>query len=101
MGAQYEIVDTDKEFVFKGLCPYCGGDLTYRALGFKQEDDGLWAADGMESLCSTMPDFQTQKKLWHSWISLHSHMPYVYQLPVDVMVEEQINSKYRFNVEES
>jgi len=33
-------VPEDKEFKFKGLCPYCKGDLTYRVTGWIEDDNG-------------------------------------------------------------
>ncbi|HET8886814.1 MAG TPA: hypothetical protein VFM70_10735 [Salinimicrobium sp.] len=89
-----EFVPDNKEFYFKGLCPYCKGDLTYTVDGMIEDEDGLWKADNVEAQCSNEPNIETDA--WNDWFASHSDMPYVYQLPVDENVKEYINSKYRF-----
>ena len=91
-----KLVPEDKEFKFKGLCPYCGGDLTYRCNGHEQEDDGTWIADSFDVECSTEPDMEDEE--WEYWLDQHSDMPYVNQLPVDEAVKKWINERYRFDV---
>lgn len=93
----FSIVPKDKEFKFKGLCPYCQGDLTYRCNGWEQDDNGLWMADSFDMDCSTEPDMEVEDE-WNDWLYNHSEMPYVHQLPVDERVKKFINSKYRFDV---
>jgi len=93
----FSIVPETKEFKFKGLCPYCKGDLTYTANGWEQDDNGLWTADSFDMECSTEPDMEDEDE-WDDWFNNHSEMPYVYQLPVDERVKKFINSKYRFDV---
>ena len=92
--SKFKLVSEDKEFKFKGLCPYCGGDLTYHCEGWEQDDDGTWLADCMQSECSTEPDMDSEE--WEDWMSQHSDMPYVNQLPVDERVKDWINKRYRF-----
>jgi len=92
---KFELVPEDKEFRFKKLCPYCKADLTYRANGWVQDEQGYWKADSFDMDCHSMPqNFKSVK--WDDWMELHSQMPYVHQLPVDEAVKEKINSKYRF-----
>lgn len=93
---KYQIVDQDKEFRFKNLCPYCGEDLIYNPTGWVQDDDGLWELDLYDKTCVSMPDIESPK--FKEWVDQHTVMPYVYQLPIDLQVEHYINSKYRFNV---
>lgn len=93
----FSIVPEDKEFKFKGLCPYCKGDLTYRCNGWEQDDNDLWMADSFDMECSTEPDMEDEDE-WEEWMQQHSDMPYVNQLPVDERVKEYINRKYRFDV---
>ena len=90
------IVPEDMEFKFKGLCPYCKGDLTYRCYGWEKDENGLWMADSFDMDCSTEPDMESEE--WEYWMDNHSEMPYVHQLPVDERVKKFINSKYRFNL---
>jgi hypothetical protein len=91
-----KVVTSDKEFKFKGLCPYCGGDLTYHVEGWEQEEDGTWTADCITSECSTMPSFRSRK--FDDWMNQHSDMPYVNQLPVDERVKRWINERFRFEI---
>lgn len=93
-GSSFRIVSDKKEFKFKCLCPYCGGDLTYRCDGWVEDDNGQWMVDSMTSECSTEPDIESDE--WEDWFSNHSDMPYVYQLPVDMRVQDWINERYRF-----
>lgn len=94
---KFLMVPEDKEFKFKKLCPYCQGDLTYTANGWEQDEDGLWMADSFDMECSSEPkDVLTEE--WDEWLSQHSDMPYVNQLPVDEGVKNAINKKYRFEV---
>jgi hypothetical protein len=92
----FSIVPEDKEFKFKGLCPYCQGDLTYRCNGWEQDENGLWMADSFDMECSTEPDMESEE--WEDWMDNHSDMPYVHQLPVDERVKASINKHYRFDV---
>lgn len=92
----FSIVPEDKEFKFKGLCPYCQGDLTYRCNGWEQDENGLWMADSFDMECSTEPDMESEE--WEDWMDNHSDMPYVHQLPVDERVKASINKRYRFDV---
>ena len=59
-------VAEDKEFKFKGLCPYCNGDLTYRCNGWEQDEHGLWMADTFDVECSTEPDMDSEE--WEDWM---------------------------------
>jgi hypothetical protein len=92
----FSIVAEDKEFKFKGLCPYCQGDLTYRCNGWEQDENGLWMADSFDMECSTEPDMESEE--WEDWMDNHSDMPYIHQLPVDERVKASINKRYRFDV---
>lgn len=89
-------VPADKEFKFKGLCPYCKGDLTYQCNGWQMDENGLWMADTFDMSCSTSPDIDSKE--WEDWINIHSYMPYVNQLPVDERVKASINKRYRFSL---
>ena len=91
------VVPQDKEFTFKKLCPYCQGDLTYRANGWEEDENGLYIADSFDMDCSTEPDMEDEDD-WNDWLNNHSEMPYVHQLPVDEAVKKHINSKYRFKL---
>jgi hypothetical protein len=91
-----KLVPENKEFTFKGLCPYCEGDLTYHVEGWEQEEDGTWIADYIQSECSTMPGLTSRK--FNDWMNQHSDMPYVNQLPVDERVKKWINKRYRFDI---
>lgn len=93
----FVVVQQDKEFKFKKLCPYCQGDLTYTANGWEEDDNGLWMADSFDMNCSSEPDMEDEEE-WNDWMNNHSEMPYVHQLPVDERVKDFINSKYRFDV---
>jgi hypothetical protein len=92
----FVIVSEDKEFKFKKLCPYCKGDLTYRANGWEKDDNDLWMADSFDMDCETMPELDSEE--WEDWFQSHCEMPYVYQLPVDEAVKKYINKKYRFSI---
>lgn len=94
VGRSFIFVPADKTFTFKGLCPYCKGDLTYHTEGWEQQDDGTWTANCLQSDCSTEPPIESDE--WEDWFAGHSDMPYVYQLPVDQKVEKYINKRYRF-----
>jgi hypothetical protein len=94
LAVDFKLVKEDKEFKFKGLCPYCEGDLTYRANGWEQDENNLWKADSFDMDCSTEPDIDSDE--WEDWFQQHSDMPYVYQLPVDEKVKAAINKNYRF-----
>lgn len=94
--AEFIMVDENKTFIFKNLCPYCSGDLTYHVNGWEQDDDGLWQADNIESECSNDPGIDSDT--WEDWFQQHSDMPYANQLPVDEKVKSYINSKYRFKL---
>lgn len=92
-----QIVSSYKVFKFKGLCPYCGGDLTYRCTAWVQDDNGHWKSDGsFDFSCSSEPDIDSDD--WKEWEAIHTVMPYVHQLPVDVRVTEWINERYRFAI---
>lgn len=93
----FVLVEEDKEFKFKELCPYCKGNLTYRCTGWEQDHNGMWMADHLDCECSNEPSMDNEDE-WEEWLQQHSKMPYVYQLPVDIQVKEFINKKYRFNV---
>lgn len=97
MNIELIIVRDDKEFKFKNLCPYCGGNLTYVCNGWEQDDKGRWMADSFDVDCSNEPD-NMESDEWEEWLNIHSDMPYVRQLPVDTRVKEFINNKYRFNI---
>jgi len=92
-----KIVSENKEFKFKGLCPYCNGDLTYRVNGWERQEDGTWKADSFDTVeCSSEPNMDSKE--WEDWMNQHSDMPYVYQLPVDERVKKWINERYRFDI---
>lgn len=95
--SNYEIVPEDKQFMFKAACPYCGGDLTYTAEGWEQDNDGLWMADNFDCECSNEPHMENEYE-WNEWFNTHSDMPMAYQMPIDEKVKEVINSKYRFEL---
>lgn len=92
----FYIVPENKEFKFKGLCPYCQGDLTYRCNGWEEDDKGRWVADSFDVECLTEPSIRSKK--WQDWMNNHSEMPYVYQLPVDEKVKNLINKHCRFDL---
>jgi len=96
MKKAFEMVPENKEFKFKALCPYCGGDLTYTCNGWEADDNGLWMADSFDMECSTEPGVEGEE--WEDWMQNHSDMPYVNQLPVDAQVKEFINSRFRFKL---
>jgi hypothetical protein len=96
VSGSFKIVPEDKEFKFKGLCPYCQGDLTYRCNGWELDENGLWMADSFDMECSTEPDMESEE--WEDWMDNHSDMPYVHQLPVDERVKASINKYYRFEL---
>ncbi len=78
-----KVVDQNKVFKFKGLCPYCGADLHYRVTGCsKHVAKKFWKADNIESECQSEPEDMMSEE-WDEWMNLHSEMPYVNQLPVD------------------
>ena len=95
--SNFKIVPEDHPFVFKKLCPYCKGNLTYVCNGWEQDDNGLWMADSFDMECSKEPN-NVEAEEWEFWIQQHSEMPYVYQLPVDEKVKAFINRKYRFDL---
>jgi hypothetical protein len=90
------IIPANRQFTFRGLCPYCGGDLTYTAVGWQQEDDFTWTATSLSSACSNEPSLLSDE--FDDWMDNHCQMPYVYQLPVDQAVEDYIRLKYRFDM---
>jgi hypothetical protein len=109
----FKIVEAEKEFKFKKLCPYCKGNLTYVANGWDADTETkyprklkkalkkkynwpLWIATTFDCDCSTMPDFESDE--FDDWMNWHSEMPYVHQLPVDQQVERYIKKRYRFNL---
>ncbi len=93
---QFVLVDCGKEFKFRKLCPYCEGNLTYKATEWEKQDDGTWVATSFDSECSSEPDIESDE--WEEWMNIHSDMPYVNQLPVDMAVKEYIEKKYRFKL---
>lgn len=95
--SKFIIVKEDKEFRFKELCPYCKGDLIYQCSGWEQDNEGLWMVDSFDMECTSMPAMENQEE-WEEWFKQHSDMPYVHQLPVDNLVKEYINKKYRFDI---
>ena len=91
------IVDSQKKFKFKKLCPYCGANMTYVATGWsKHPAKQFWKADSVEGECHSEPDIDSEE--WDEWLRQHSDMPYVHQLPVDRQVRRFINSKFRFRI---
>lgn len=96
MSQTFITVPEDKEFKFKALCPYCGGNLTYTANGWEEDDECRWMADSFDMQCSSEPDIESEE--WEEWLRLHSDMPYSRQLPVDQRVKEWINKRYRFEL---
>lgn len=98
MKPTYKIVDEHKEFTFKNFCPYCGANLTYRAEGWrKDENNELWIADMFDVRCHNEPKSISSKE-WDDWFKNHSAMPYEKQLPVNTKVENWIAMRYRFNL---
>ena len=93
---EFKLVDDNKVFRFKNLCPYCKSDLVYRVTGWTQNPDNTWSADMIESECQSFPGYESED--FEDWLSNHSIMPYVYQLPVDQQVKKYINERYRFKV---
>lgn len=93
----FRIVHEDFVFKFKKLCPYCQADLHYVCTGWIQDDDGLWMADNIESICQHEPD-DMESDEWNDWMNSHSEMPYVHQMPVDEKIKQHINKKYRFEL---
>lgn len=91
-----QIVPSDKEFRFKGLCPYCKSDLIYEVHGWIEDEEGRWEANEVESHCVSMPHFDDPK--WEEWMNQHSFMPYEYQLPVDQAVITWLQKRYRFTL---
>lgn len=92
------IVDEYKKFKFKGLCPYCGGDLTYMATDWQKHPAKLfWKPIQLESQCSNEPEDMMSEE-WNEWMQQHSDMPYVHQLPVDERVRRFIEVNYRFRL---
>jgi hypothetical protein len=97
VSGSFKIVAEDGEFMFPKICPYCGGDLTYRPNGWEQDDEGLWMADSFDMDCSNEPSMDDEDE-WEEWMRIHSDMPYVNQLPVDKAVKKWINKRFRFAV---
>jgi hypothetical protein len=89
-----KIVTPTTKFTFKGLCPYCSGDLVYEATGWdRHPSKTFWKVTELQSTCSNEPNIDSDE--WEHWFQLHSDMPYVHQLPVDEKVKDFINRTYR------
>lgn len=92
----FTLVESTHQFVFKNKCPYCNGDMIYQGSNFSKEDDGTWIVDEINGSCSNEPNSNSPD--WTEFISTHSDMPYVYQLPVDIECLQIIQQKYRVNI---
>lgn len=64
-------------------------------IAWTEENDG-WVAEQLEIDCDNEPDIESDE--WDLWMHNHSDMPYVYQLPVNIMVENYINKNFRFKI---
>lgn len=94
------IVDEDHVFKFKGLCPYCGGNLYFHAEGWdKHPAKTFWKGTSFYWDCSTEPE-DIMSDEWDEWMNQHSDMPYVNMLPVQTRVERYIGRNYRFRLKE-
>lgn len=72
-----KIVNADKEFKFKKLCPYCGANMTYVATGWsKHPAKEFWKVDNIEGECHSEPNIETESEEWEEWMRQHSEMPY-------------------------
>lgn len=88
-----------KHHIFKiptslAVCPYCNPKLYASCEAWTENDEGEWLADSITVDCETEPDIDSDE--WREWFDSHSDMPYVYQLPVNVKIENWINSNFRF-----
>lgn len=77
-------------------CPYCKADLYVEMEEWEQDDDGTWYAVNPKGQCEREPDIDSDD--WEYWIEVHSDMPYVYQLPVDIRIEAWMKENYRFEL---
>ena len=77
-------------------CPYCDANLAVQAVEWTQRKDGTWKATGIEPECANEPDIDTEE--WEEWWAIHSEMPYVYQLPVDIKIEKWLSKNYDWDL---
>ncbi len=93
-----QIIDIPEDVA---VCPYCRAKLTVRLEEWTQNDDGTWGAgeSGAHGDCTAEPDVESSE--WDAWLEIHSDMPYVHQLPVDLKVTAWINANFRFDMEKS
>lgn len=89
------------------VCPYCGAKLWVQLDTWTQLDDGMWGAmedETPHANCDSEPEIHedfTDDEIdrYEEWARVHSKMPYVYQLPVEVRIGKWINATYRFDTE--
>lgn len=79
------------------VCPYCEAALSVSCDTWEEMNDGTWQAEHIECLCHNEPE-EMDSKEWDEWLSVHSDMPYVYQLPVDLRVLAWVNARYRWDL---
>lgn len=81
-------------------CPYCGQALKVSFDHWVQQEDGSWAIEHAALDCVAEPDLDDEAASdYDNWLAEHTYMPYVYWLPVDVLVTKWVNENYRFNVQ--
>jgi len=88
------------------VCPYCTEPtpLVARMVGWEEANRrrGLWRVSEIELECTSEPElFDDEPRMavrdeWEEWMNIHSYMPYLYWLPVDLRVLSWINELYRF-----
>jgi hypothetical protein len=107
---EYKIVPHDEIIAIPpevATCPYCGAKLWVQLDTWTQLDDGMWGVDEDETPhpdCESEPEIHedfTDEEItrWQEWSEVHSKMPYVYQLPVEVKVAKWLNANYRFDMD--
>lgn len=81
------------------VCPYCGDGLTAEITGEYEEDDGTRVIDEIMMECDSEPDLDSRD--WHEWLAVHSDMPYVNWLPVEMKVQRWLNRQRQIQAEAS
>jgi hypothetical protein len=81
------------------VCPYCGAKLSVSPECWEQNEDGSWSLSNGHADCAAEPDIAGEEEKWEEWFTVHSQMPYVYQLPVDEKCTAWINERYRFEMD--
>lgn len=80
-------------------CPYCDGPITLYFEEWEEDEKhaGLWLTGRAKVDCDDEPDMDSDE--WENWFQRHSDMPYVHQLPVELLMTEWVNARYRFRLE--